>query len=110
MADNKEGAPSIVLEEEIDPDYVPSEEEVIEYANWLGIDVENDHDLIWIAREGLMAPLPTDWKPCKQENSEEIYYFNFDTGDSTWEHPCDGFYKSLYEEEKKKKEIATKVM
>ena len=28
---------------------------------------------------------------------------------STWDHPCDGYYKRLYEEEKKKKEVALKV-
>ena len=37
-----------------------------------------------------------------------MYYFNFLTAESTWDHPCDGYYKRLYEEEKKKKEIAIK--
>lgn len=101
-------ADSIVLEEEIDPNYVPSEEEVIEYAKWLGMDLEKDKDLYWIAREGLMAPLPKSWKPCKTKDTEDIYYFNFSTGESTWDHPCDGYYKRLYEEEKKKKEISIK--
>lgn len=100
---------SIVLEEEIDPNYVPSEAEVIEYAKWLGMDLENDKDLFWIAREGLMAPLPANWKPCKTQDTEDIYYFNFSSGESTWDHPCDGYYKRLYEEEKKKKEIGLKV-
>jgi hypothetical protein len=53
---------SIVLEEEIDPNYVPTEDEVIEYAKWIGMDLEKDKDLYWIAREGLKAPLPADWK------------------------------------------------
>ncbi len=100
---------SIVLEEEIDPNYVPSEAEVIEYAKWLGMDLDNDTDLFWIAREGLMAPLPANWKPCKTQDTEDIYYFNFSSGESTWDHPCDGYYKRLYEEEKKKKEISLKV-
>lgn len=104
-----EVADSIVLEEEIDPNYVPSENEVIEYAKWLGMDLEKDLDLFWIAREGLMAPLPKSWKPCKTKDTEDIYYFNFSTGESTWDHPCDGYYKRLYEEEKKKKEIGIKV-
>ncbi len=99
---------SIVLEEEIDPNYVPSEDEVVEYAKWLGMDLDQDEDLFWIAREGLMAPLPKDWKPCKTKDTEDIYYFNFSTGESTWDHPCDGYYKKLYEEEKKKKEIRLK--
>lgn len=45
----------MVLEEEIDPDYVPGEEEVVEYAKWLGMDLVKDEDLYWIAREGLMV-------------------------------------------------------
>ncbi len=30
------GGDSIILEEEIDPNYEPTEEEVMEYAKWLG--------------------------------------------------------------------------
>lgn len=46
---------SIVLEEEIDPNYEPTEKEVLEYATWLGMDLEAERDLFWIAREGLKA-------------------------------------------------------
>ena len=49
-----EAADSVVLEEEIDPNYVPSEAEVLEYATWLGMDLEKDTDLYWIAREGIV--------------------------------------------------------
>jgi hypothetical protein len=97
---------SIVLEEKIDPNYVPSEEKVLEYAKWLGMDLENDRDLFWIAREGLMALLPSNWKPCKTKDTEDVYYFNFATGESSWDHPCDGCYKRLYEQEKMKKQEA----
>jgi hypothetical protein len=76
----------------------------VEYAKWLGMDCEKDSDLLWIAREGLKAPLPPDWKPCKTQDTEEIYYFNFKTGDSTWDHPCDNYYRNLYGEHKKKGE------
>ena len=31
----------------------------------LGMDLEKDKDLFYIAKEGLKAPLPKDWKPCK---------------------------------------------
>ena len=41
---------SIVLEEEIDPNYSPSEQEVVEYAKWLGMDLEKDSDLFWIGK------------------------------------------------------------
>lgn len=38
--------------------------EIIEYAKFLGMDLYEDKDLFWIAREGLKAPLPGPWKPC----------------------------------------------
>ena len=105
-AGNQDDAPpdSIILEEEIDPDYAPTEDEVLEYAKWLGMDLDKDRDLFWIAKEGLKAPLPDDWKPCKTKDTEEIYYFNFKNGQSTWDHPCDEYYRKQYEEAKKKKE------
>ena len=80
---------SIILEEEVDPSYEPTQDEVLEYARWLGMDTDADSDLLYIAREGLKAPLPENWKPCKTADTEEIYYFNFVTGESTWDHPCD---------------------
>lgn len=43
----------VVLEEEIDPDYEPTADEVRDYAEWLGMDPDEDKELLWIAREGL---------------------------------------------------------
>lgn len=31
------------------------------------MDVDKDKDLMWVAKEGLKAPLPKDWKPCKTQ-------------------------------------------
>mmetsp|Transcript_29767 Transcript_29767/g.81603 ORF Transcript_29767/g.81603 Transcript_29767/m.81603 type:complete len:123 (-) Transcript_29767:222-590(-) len=99
-----------VLDEVVDEHYEPNKDEVEEYAVWLGMDLPEDNELIWIAREGLMAPLPKPWKPCQTENSE-IFYFNFETGESTWDHPCDARYRRLYEEKKhEKKERKEKKM
>lgn len=33
---------SIILEEEIDPSYEPTEAETVEYAKWLGMDIDED--------------------------------------------------------------------
>jgi broad specificity phosphatase PhoE len=66
------------------------------------MDLDTDQDLLWIAREGLKAPLPDDWKPCKTPDTDEIYYFNFSTGDSAWDHPCDEYYRKLYADQKTK--------
>ncbi len=61
---------SVVLEEELPENYEPTEEEILEYAKWLGMDLEADQDLFWIATEGLKAPLPENWKPCKTAEDE----------------------------------------
>ena len=59
MAEEKDQGDSIILEEEIDESYEPTEEEVTEYANWLGIDPSTEKDLYWIAREGLKVSQPS---------------------------------------------------
>ena len=37
--------------------------EIYEYAKVLGIDPTSEPELLWIAREGINAPLPENWKP-----------------------------------------------
>ena len=91
----------IILEEDYDENYIPSEEEIFEYARVIGLDPEKESSLLWIAREGINAPLPTHWKPC-QDTTGDIYYFNFETGDSIWDHPCDEFYREMVIEERQK--------
>ena len=93
---------SVILEEDIDENYEPTDAEIEEYAQWLGMISPDDDDLRWIAREGLKAPLPEHWKPCKTSDGE-VYYFNFSTGESVWDHPCDEHYRKLFDEEKRRK-------
>lgn len=99
----KGGDNSVILEEEYDPNYEPTSEEIREYAEFLGIDLQNPRhkQLLWIAKEGLCAPLPKEWNPCKTTD-DDIYYFNFETGESRWEHPCDEYYKNLFQKENEK--------
>lgn len=96
-----------VLEEDYDENYVPTEEEIREYATVIGIDPDREPDLMYIAREGINAPLPSDWKPC-QDTQNDIYYFNFTTGESIWDHPCDDYYRKMVVEERKKLESTNK--
>ena len=37
--------------------------------------------------------------------NKEIYYWNFETSSSQWEHPCDEMYKNLCREERNKIQI-----
>merc|ERR1719499_961259 len=68
----------------------------MEYAMWLGMDPDKDADLLWIARDGLKVPLPHPWKPC-QTGDGELFYFNFETGESVWDHPCDDHNRRVYQ-------------
>jgi centrosomal protein CEP164 len=37
-----------------------------------------------------------------QDPKGDIYYFNFASGESIWDHPCDEFYRKMVVEERKK--------
>ena len=62
----------------------PAVSEVEDYAVWLGMTLPEDDDLLWIAQEGLVAPLPEHWKMCNDADSG-VYYYNFKTGESVRE-------------------------
>lgn len=65
------------------------------------MDLDKDKEYFYIAKEGLKAPLPSNWRPYK--NSEgDIYYIDINTKKSVYEHPCDDFYKKLFLETKQK--------
>ncbi|XP_044113852.1 centrosomal protein of 164 kDa isoform X2 [Neovison vison] len=91
----------LVLEEDYDETYIPSEQEILEFARQIGIDPVKEPELMWLAREGIVAPLPVEWKPC-QDITGDIYYFNFANGQSTWAHPCDEHYRNLVIQERGK--------
>ncbi|XP_069326948.1 centrosomal protein of 164 kDa isoform X2 [Eulemur rufifrons] len=91
----------LVLEENYDETYIPSEQEILEFAREIGIDPIKEPELMWLAREGIVAPLPVEWKPC-QDITGDIYYFNFANGQSTWDHPCDEHYRNLVIQERGK--------
>ena len=98
----------LILEEDYDENYEPTEQEIKEYAtDVLGLSLTSDADFMWIARQGIKEPLPPEWKPI-QDVSGDIYYFNFENGQSMWDHPCDEYYRGLYLQEKKKKKERSK--
>lgn len=94
----------LILEEDYDETYIPSEQEIQEYAREIGIDPDSEPELLWLAREGIVAPLPPEWKPC-QDVTGDIYYFNFSSGQSTWDHPCDEHYRSLVAQERERAQL-----
>lgn len=102
-------AMAVVLDEVVDEDYEPSAQEITEYAEWLGMDPAQDQDLYWIARDGLKAPLPAAWKPC-QSGDGNVFYFNFETGESVWEHPCDEHYRRVYRRAKMRRDAPVRLV
>jgi hypothetical protein len=69
--------------------------EVYEFAKYLGMDPDEDRHLLWIAQQALNATLPAVWTEHKDEEGN-TYYFNADTGESSWEHPLDDYFRKLY--------------
>mmetsp|Transcript_57315 Transcript_57315/g.136240 ORF Transcript_57315/g.136240 Transcript_57315/m.136240 type:complete len:173 (-) Transcript_57315:332-850(-) len=87
-----------VLEGDDLEDREPTDEEIREYAEFLGIDCDHESHLLWIAREGVLAPVPSPWRACQAQGEGDVFYFNFETGESTWDHPADEKYRKLVED------------
>ncbi|KAG5481883.1 hypothetical protein LSCM4_06962 [Leishmania orientalis] len=98
-----DGTVSTILPSNYGQDYEASEGELEEYAEYIGIDPAKEPELMWIAKEGLRAALPDGWRACQTEDNE-VYYFNFQTGESLWDHPMDEHYKSQVLSERAKRE------
>lgn len=75
----------------------PTQQEIEEYARYLGMDPENttDNQLLWIAKQGLLEPVPHPWQVLQQPNDDVIYY-NALTKERTTQHPLDQNYRQLY--------------
>ena len=78
-------------------------QEVRDYGEFLGLNVSEDEEFMWIAEEALCAPLPAGWtehfrylqptlfhnlpifiaNACSQEYGA-VYYFNSHTQESVW--------------------------
>eukprot|EP00427_Karlodinium_veneficum_P051265 CAMPEP_0169364362 /NCGR_PEP_ID=MMETSP1017-20121227/31964_1 /TAXON_ID=342587 /ORGANISM="Karlodinium micrum, Strain CCMP2283" /LENGTH=267 /DNA_ID=CAMNT_0009462069 /DNA_START=44 /DNA_END=847 /DNA_ORIENTATION=+ len=95
----------VVVLDDGDDERSPTEDEVIEYAQFLDIDPETEPHLLWIAREGVVAPIPPPWKACT-ESGDDVFYFNFETGESVWDHPSDEKYQKMVKDEREKHKVA----
>ena len=73
----------------------PTAQEIVDYARYIGMDPIADVNLLWIAEEALCASLPEGWTEHTDQNGNTFYY-NSTTGQSSWEHPLDEYYRSLF--------------
>ena len=68
---------------------------VLEYASYLGMDPDQDEELLWIAEQALRAPVPEGWEEL-MDPLGNLYFYNEGTMQATRQHPMDGYYQSLY--------------
>eukprot|EP00775_Hariotina_reticulata_P005746 gene5746-5986_t len=80
-------------------DEASTAEEVAEYARYLGMDPEQDANLMYIAEMALSAACPDGWTIHLDGGGNE-YFYNAATQTSSYEHPMDKVYKSMYQEKK----------
>ncbi|GAX76108.1 hypothetical protein CEUSTIGMA_g3551.t1 [Chlamydomonas eustigma] len=84
----------------------PSEEDIKNYARYLGMDPEADSDLLYIAERACTAPVPDGWTV--QLDDEGVEYFHSTIQNtSTYHHPRDEFYKKMYCDIKARKNLDT---
>ncbi|XP_020805484.1 uncharacterized protein LOC110181893 [Drosophila serrata] len=95
-------ATSVICEEVFDEACFPSQEEINDYATLIGIEPQGEQHLLYLAKEGLMAALPSDWKICYSEEKNGHYYHNTRTKESQWDHPLDAIYRGLVEQTRQK--------
>ena len=67
----------------------PTAEEICEFAVYIGMDPIADLDLLWIAEEALLAPLPPGWEEHKDDAGDRYWYDTRDRS-TTWTDPRQG--------------------
>ncbi|KXZ45827.1 hypothetical protein GPECTOR_50g621 [Gonium pectorale] len=95
-------APVASLPQEVDDP--PTQDEIIAYGKYLGMDVAEDADLLYIAEWALTAPLPEGWTVHLDGEGNEFFY-NAATNASTYEHPMDEHYRAYYRKMKEQKQL-----
>ncbi|KAL5107148.1 hypothetical protein TcWFU_009791 [Taenia crassiceps] len=80
----------------------PTEEEVRIYARAIGIDPDKEADLLYIAREGISAPVPKGWIVL-QNRQGGIFYQQKCSGVCIWDHPLDAQFRLRVVEARSKK-------
>ena len=65
----------VVLEELIEPNYEPTQNEIEEYAEWLGMDPHSEKHFLWIAKEGLKVRKTRDrwWRRRQKRDDSHIF-------------------------------------
>ena len=82
-------------------------EEITGFANYLGMDMETDKHLLWIAEAAVLSPVPQGWTQHETEDGYS-YFHSLDTGETSWEHPTDAHFKDLFRRVKEQEHNSVK--
>eukprot|EP00242_Pyramimonas_sp_CCMP2087_P015291 CAMPEP_0198220126 /NCGR_PEP_ID=MMETSP1445-20131203/77663_1 /TAXON_ID=36898 /ORGANISM="Pyramimonas sp., Strain CCMP2087" /LENGTH=377 /DNA_ID=CAMNT_0043897783 /DNA_START=272 /DNA_END=1402 /DNA_ORIENTATION=- len=72
------------------------ETEVETYATHLGMDLKEDRELLWIAEQAVLAPLPPHWTEVLTQTDATAFQ-NVLTGVLSWKHPLEDQFRSMYQ-------------
>eukprot|EP00927_Polykrikos_kofoidii_P001252 TRINITY_DN10452_c0_g1_i2.p1 TRINITY_DN10452_c0_g1~~TRINITY_DN10452_c0_g1_i2.p1 ORF type:complete len:670 (+),score=98.82 TRINITY_DN10452_c0_g1_i2:85-2094(+) len=66
------------------------------YSRHLGIDPEEEEELLWIAELAALAPMPMGWtEHCDAQG--RAFYYNADQRTSWWTHPLEDEHRVVYQ-------------
>ena len=77
--------------EDIEP---PTEEEIAQHAEYLGLRPGEDGELLWVAEQSLCAPVPDGWR-ILEDHLGGVFFVSGDTGEATYRHPLEQDYRAL---------------
>ena len=69
---------------------------VIEHAEFLGMQLPQHERFLWLAEEALVSEVQPPWVQYS-DDGDHPYYFNNDTGESSWENPMDMVFRAKFE-------------
>ena len=73
-----------------------SDQEISDYAEYIGMDTATDSPLLWIAEQAACTPLPHGWVEMA-DHTGRPFFFNRAAGVASYEHPHDKDFRALYE-------------
>lgn len=71
-------------------------DEVIDMAEYLGIRLLSEPQLLWIVEEALKAPLPDGWTIVNDNN--RTFFYHKESNTSRWDHPLDPYFRKQRDE------------
>ena len=77
--------------------------EIINYAQYIGFDLNTDAEFLHIAIYALKTPLPEGWHRAVIKGTDNLYYINMEDNSLHEYSPIDMYAKQLLEQEKLKK-------